>query len=165
MTPDEALDLLIAFGRRADVRVIDYGIEPASQDVVTALGVAARESMIRAVRLRLLRGEPLGVIESYVPETMGASFSRERLSEKPLLELLRSAGHVVSDSQQLVSAIGAGPAPASKLAVELRAPILCIERIARTLGDAPLARTTALYRSERCRLPLDIHGAPRPITS
>ena len=165
MTPDQALDSLIAFGRDTDVRVIDYAVEPASVGVAAALGVAPGQSMIRALRLRLLRGEPLGVIESYVPETMGATLSRERLSGTPLLELLRSAGHIVGDGQQLVSAIGAGPGLASQLAVESRAPILRIERITRTVDGAPLARTIAHYRSDRYRLALDIHGSPRPITS
>lgn len=165
MTPDQTLDSLIAFGRDTEVRVIDYGIEPASAEIAGTFDVAVGEPMIHAIRLRSLRGEPLGLIESYVPETMGQSLTRERLSATPLLELLRGAGHVVGDGQQLVSAIGAGPALAARLEVEPRAPILRIERITRTVGGAPLARTIAQYRSDRYRLALDMHGAPRPITS
>lgn len=164
MSPEQAVESLIAFGRDTDVQVVDYATEPATPDVAAVLGLSPGDKIVRATRIRSLRGEPLGVIESVVPAAIGAGLTRAKLNRMPLLELLRANGHIVREGQQLVSAVGADPVLASRLQVEPRAAIIRIERLSRSGSGAPLARTIAHYRGDRYRLALDMHAVPRPIT-
>lgn len=62
---------------------------------------------MRALRVRYLDGEPLGAIESHMPEAVGAGLSRHDLTVTPLLELLRAAGHRIGGGQQTIAAVSA----------------------------------------------------------
>ncbi len=164
VTPEHAIDSLIAFGRDTKVELLDYHLKPATADVAAALEIAIGEPVIHALRRRHMRGEPIGLIESQVPAEFGAELTRQRLGTTPLLELLRGAGYTIGDGQQLISAIAAGPALVSQLRIEPRAPIIRIERIIRTLAGRCLARTAAHYRGDRYRLALDMRAVPHPQT-
>lgn len=163
-TPEQAVESLIAFGRDTDVRVMDYVTEAASDALAELLGIAAGDQVVRATRMRSLHGEPLGLIESVVPAAIATGVTRAQLGRKPLLELLRLNGHIVSAGQQIISAVGADPTLAMQLGVEPRAAIIRIERLIRSASGAPLARTIAHYRGDRYRLALDMHAVPHPIT-
>lgn len=163
VTPEDAVDSLIAFGRDTKVDLLDYAIEAATADVAASLEIGQGEPVIRAVRLRLLGGEVIGLVESHVPQEFGKSLTRQRLRTTPLLELLRAAGYEIGDGQQLISAIAAGPALAAQLRVEPRAPIIRIERTIRAQGSRCIARTAACYRGDRYRLALDMQAVPHPL--
>jgi GntR family transcriptional regulator len=164
VTPEHAVDSLIAFGRDTKVELLDFRIGPAGADIAAALEVGEDSEVIHAVRRRFLRGEPIGVIESQVPVAFGAGLTAQRLATTPLLELLRNAGHAIGDGQQLISAIAAGPALAAQLQIEPRAPIIRIERISRDLSGRCISRTAAHYRGDRYRLALDMRAVPHPLT-
>lgn len=161
--PARTIDSLIAFGRETKVQVVEYGVVPATPDVATALGLAAGEDVLRALRMRFHQTVPLGLIESVVPLAASAYVTEAKLRELPLLQILREAGEIIATGDQLISAVGAGPFLAAQLQLEPRAPVLRIERTLRGAQGKPLGRTVAHYRGDRYQLALDLEAVPHPI--
>jgi len=159
---DQAVESLIAFGRNTRVHVVSLGEEPASAAVAAGLHLAEGAPVLRALRIRYLDDEPLGVIESHVPAAIGAGLTHDRLTTTPLLELLRGAGHVIGGGRQTISAVAADPELATLLGTEPRAAVIRIERVVDADRAIPLLLTVARYRGDRYRLSLDLHGAAHP---
>ena len=158
---EQAVESLIAFGRHTKVEVLSCAREPASADVAALLGLIAGASIVRALRIRFLEDMPLGTVESFVPEQFAAGLSGEALTAKPLLELIRDAGHAIGGGTQRISALVADPALAALLQVEPRAPVIRIERVVRTPDGTALLATKAQYRGDRYHLSIDLHAAIR----
>jgi GntR family transcriptional regulator len=156
---DQAMESLIAFGRNTQVEVIEVAEGPAEADVVKRLALAPGELTIRALRIRHSDCEPLGSIESYVPRSLGAMFTPQKLTQRPLLQMLREDGHIIGGGEQVIMATAADPALATLLKIEPRAPIIRIERVVRNIADRPLLFTVAQYRGDRYRINLDLNGA------
>ena len=155
---DQAVESLIAFGRRTRVRVVLLAEEPASPEVAMILQLPEGAPITRALRIRYLDDEPLGAIESHMSARIGVKLTRVRLTARPLLELLRESGQVIGSGRQTISALSADPALAALLATEPRAAMLRIERVVEAQDGTPLLHTIAHYRADRYRLTLDLHG-------
>lgn len=158
---DQAVESLIAFGRDTQVRLIALDTVPAAAEIAEGLAIPVGTPVVRALRVRYLDGEPLGAIESHVPEAVGAGLSRDDLTVTPLLELLRAAGHRIGGGQQTIAAVSADPALARLLGTEPRAAVIRIDRVVTAADGMPLLLTVAQYRGDRYRLSLDLH-AVRP---
>jgi GntR family transcriptional regulator len=156
---DQAVESLIAFGRGTQVRVIDLAGMEATAATAAALDIAVGAPVLRALRVRLIDNAPLGAVESFVPANIGIALDRAALTERPLLELIRAAGHAIGAGSQVISAAPADAALAALLEIEPRAAIIRIDRTVRDSAGRPLAFTTARYRGDRYRLTLDLHGA------
>ncbi len=159
---DQAVESLIAFGRRTRVEVVSFTREPAAADTASVLDLTVDAMVVRALRVRYLEKAPLGAIESFVPERFAAGLTGPALTTAPLLELLRNAGNPIGGGTQRISAVAADPALASLLQVEPRAPIIRIDRVVRRPDGTALLMTTARYRGDRYHLAVDFHGSPRP---
>ncbi len=160
---DHAVEALLAFGRDTQVRVLSIGEELADADAAAALALAPGASVVRAVRLRLLDGEPLGRVTSQVPAAAAMGrIDAAALAAKPMLALLQDLGHTLQGGHQTISALSADPALATTLAIEPRAAILRVERAVTGAGGAPILRTVADYRADRYRLNLDLHERSGP---
>lgn len=162
---DRTIDTLIAFGRETEAKLIEHGRVPASVEAATALELEPGTELVRALRMRSVGGEPLGMIESLLPADAADLVSAERLMQAPLLEILKAGGQPIVAGQQVISAVGAGLGLAGQLGLEPQAPVLRIERVLRTIGDKPIARTVALYRGDRYRLALDLEAVPHPLVT
>ncbi|HUD95527.1 GntR family transcriptional regulator [Sphingobium sp.] len=153
---DQAVESLIAFGRRTRVRVVSFEREIASPEIAELLDLSDGTMVVRALRVRFLDDLPLGAIESFVPEQVAGALNGRDLMTTPLLELIRTSGHTIGAASQTVSAVAADPALAAFLQVEPRAPIIRIDRLVRGRDDKPLLATIAQYRGDRYRLTVDL---------
>ena len=161
---EQAVESLLAFGRDTRVRVLALAAEPATAAVAAQLEIEEGAPVIRAVRARLIGDDPLGEVVSHVPGDLGLALSRADLTQTPMLALLRAAGHVIVGGHQTISADVAGPHLAALLGIDLRAPILRIERTVLGADQRPLLFTVASYRADRYRVTIDLHAAaPRPV--
>lgn len=157
---DQAIDSLLAFGRRTKVTVLDVTSQPPTAAVARAFGLGADDRVVRAVRVRSLDSEPLGYIVSYVRADLAAVVTARALARTPILKLLEDAGHRAGHAEQTISAVEADTTVARALGIETRAALL---RIARTVQDAdrkPFLLTFARYRADRFTIRLDLqhHG-------
>jgi GntR family transcriptional regulator len=160
---DQAVESLLAFGRNTGVRVIELQEGPATAAVAEKLGLSAGDPIMRAVRIRLIGNEPLGEVVSYVPALLGRGISRNDLTTTPMLELLHKSGRAIGGGTQVISAALAGPHLSALLGIDVRAPILRIERTVTDIAGVALLFTVASYRSDRYRIGIDLQSPGRPI--
>lgn len=153
---DQAVDSLLEFGRLTKVRVLEVQQEAASAGVAELMGLKAGDAVVRAVRVRYLDREPLGYVLSYVPAALAPHITREGLAHKPVLKLIKNAGHRLGKASQIVAAVLADPVLCRHLAVEPRSAILRITRSVFDQRGNPLLLTVAHYRSDRYQLRLDL---------
>ena len=155
---EQAVEALLAFGRDTQVRVMAVDLVPASTEVATALKLEKGDEVVRAVRLRLLDGEPVGEVVSHVPAAVAQGrIDKAALEAKPILALIRDLGVQIGGGRQTISALSADPALATDLTIEPRAAVLRVERVVTDKGGAPVLRTVASYRADRYRISLDLH--------
>jgi GntR family transcriptional regulator len=159
---DQAVESLLAFGRNTRVRVITLATEPADDDVAQRLNIAPGDMVVRAVRLRLIAAEPLGEVVSYMPAALGLTISPDDLVETPMLALIQRAGHLISGGEQIISAGIAEGRLAGLLGIDVRAPILKIERTVIGAMARPLLFTIARYRADRYRIAIDLQAPGNP---
>jgi GntR family transcriptional regulator len=156
---EKALGSLIAFGRGTEVRVVEVGEIVPPADIAARFALQPGEAALRALRIRLSGGRPMGAIESYVPRSLSRLVTRERLASTPILELVQQGGQRIGGGQQIISAVSADPDLAAMLDTEPRAPLLRIERLVTDEAGRPLLLTIAQYRGDSYRLSLDFDGA------
>jgi GntR family transcriptional regulator len=163
---EQAVESLLAFGRDTKVRVLQIATKPCDADVATRLGIAQGDMVERAMRVRLRDDEPLGEVVSHVPASLGLQVTRSDLTATPMLALLRAAGHAIGGGSQTISAGVAGGHLAALLGIDVRAPILQIERIVLDTRQRPLLFTVARYRADRYRIAIDLQppGRTKPRT-
>lgn len=159
---DQAVESLIAFGRRTRVRVVSFERQIASPETAELLALPEDAIVVRALRVRFMDDTPLGAIESFVPERVAGALNGRDLMTTPLLELIRTSGHAIGTANQTVSAVAADPALTAFLQVEARSPIIRVDRLVRDREGKPLLATIAQYRGDRYRLTVDL-GAARSI--
>lgn len=157
---EQAVESLIAFGRRTRVRVVSFERELASAQTAALLELPDGAVVVRALRVRFLDDMPLGAIESFVPEQVAGALNGRDLMTTPLLELVRTSGHAIGAATQTVSAVAADPALAAFLQIEPRAPVIRIDRLVRNRQSRPLLATIAQYRGDRYRLTVDLGANP-----
>lgn len=156
---DQAVDSLLELGRMTKVRVLAIRKEPAVPWVAEAMGLAAGEPVVRAVRVRDLDGSPLGYVVSYVPASLGRHISRAALAKMPILRLIQNAGHRLGKATQTIAAMLADPVLCNALGVEPRSAILRITRSVYDHAGSPVLLTVAHYRSDRYQLRIDLQHA------
>ena len=153
---DQAVDSLLAFGRRTTVTVIEVATELPSPTVAAALKVPPHEQVVRAVRVRSMDGEPLGYIVSYVPAVLGDVIAGKALGRTPILKLLEEAGYKAEHAEQTISAMQADPVISQALSIEPRAALLRISRTSYDRNYKPFLLTFAHYRADKFTLRLNL---------
>jgi DNA-binding GntR family transcriptional regulator len=117
-------------GRQPTTDVLERATVPATDHVAERLRVAAGSDVLRLERLRSARGEPLAVLQNWLPAEFSAAISSERLLAHGLYELLRGTGVHLRIASQRIGARAATPTEARLLGIRRGAPLLTMERIA-----------------------------------
>lgn len=156
---DQALESLITYGRKTQVRILDLDTIPARVPVTEALGIAAGDPVLRVARVRLLDDQPISHLVSYVPAELAGSMTRTSLKSTPMLSLLEQSGVQIGAASQVITASLADASLANMLEVEIGSPIL---RVSRTVYDAdrrPVQHVIAQFRPDLYQIKLDLHSA------
>lgn len=153
---DQAVDSLLAFGRRTSAKVIEIKTELPTDSVASALHLASGDEVVRALRVRSMDGEPLGYVVSYVPARLSDIVTAKNLARMPILKLLEEAGYKAGHAEQTISAIEADATISQALGIEPRAALLRISRTSYDQNDVPFLLTFAHYRADRFTIRLDL---------
>lgn len=162
------LENLLAMGVETEVRLLDFGYEPAPESAARAMGIDAGTPVQKAVRVRRLDGAPLSHLVTYVPEDVGRSYERADLENVPLLALLERFGVVVTEAEQTITATLADPAMAEALSVEIGSPLLQVARVVYDQNGRAVEYIRATYRPDRYRYTMRlsrVHGEGRSLWS
>lgn len=144
------LEDLIRQGLSVKVEVLDFGLRPAAPDVCTSLGLDDGARVLFIKRLRSVEGEPFAVVDSYVPEAVGARLRLEDLQREPLMRLLEMNAQVeIGSATEVFQAAAADEETARLLAVDPLAPVLKMTLTAySSLGHA-VNLEHVFFRSDR----------------
>lgn len=134
---------------RNRVRVVEYAMVPAAPEPAAALGLDAGATVLRAARLRYVRGHPFSHLLTFVPEAIGRSITRRDLARRPLYALLARAGAAIASADQKISATLADARLAAALDVAVGAPLLRITRVLHAADGRPVEYLVACHRPDR----------------
>jgi len=160
------LENLLAMGLETEVKLIEFDYVAASEPVAVALECGPGDLVQRALRVRMIDGQPFSHLTTYVPEDIGRQFDAADLSETALLALLERSGVEVSSATQTITATLADASAATHLEVDIGAALLMVSRIVRDPSGRPIEYITALYRPDRYqyRMVLSrVHGKDRNV--
>src|SRR5690606_3382895 len=89
-----------------NTRIADAEVAETEADAETRrdLGLPAGARVQRASHVRLLDGEPIGYVVTYLPADEPIRFALKELNESPMLTLLERKGADISFCDQLISA-------------------------------------------------------------
>jgi GntR family transcriptional regulator len=154
------LENILAIGLKTEVELLEFDYLPAAPHVAAALECKVGETVQRAVRLRRIKGEPFSHLVTYVPESIGRSYSRRDLASHPLLLLLERAGASISHAEQVIGASLAGTDVADLLGVPIGAALLKLSRTVYDQDGRAVEFVTGLYRPDRYQYKMTLSRIP-----
>lgn len=114
---------IAAYGAQTVAKVVEFGYGPAPAFLRERLW-EGEKPVQRAVRIRSQEGQPVMHLTSYVPGTLGSTFSKAELDRIPMFKLLTRAGAHISAGEQIVSATLADPVVARRLEIKVGAALI-----------------------------------------
>lgn len=129
MPMESVMSNIAAYGAETVAKVVEFGYGPAPASLCDRFWFESDKPVQRAVRIRSQDGVPVIHLTSYVPETLGSTFTREELDRIPMFKLLARAGARISAGEQIVSATLAEPIVARLLGVKVGAALIDLRRI------------------------------------
>lgn len=139
----------------------DFAWEPAGADVAGSLQVPEGAPVLRVVRLRVKGQLPLVHGTLFLPEAIGARFTREDFKRLPLSELLAEAGESYLRIDMVTRARLAEPGIAEMLGVAVGSPLVDVQRIGYGQGGVPIEYQQLLGPPDRFETHVTIHGDGR----
>ena len=149
---------LVEMGRETQVALVSFDYVSASADVARALGCDIGNRVQMARRVRSVDGAPFSHLTTWVPESVGLTYSADELAAMPMLTLLERAGVEVSGAAQTMSACLADGEVAARLDVDAGSPLLRVTRTVRGQNGAR-GRTSGRALSAG---PLRVSHGPAP---
>jgi GntR family transcriptional regulator len=143
------LENLVQVSRSTSVKVLDWRVIQASDEMAEALQVPEGSKLRKAVRLRSTREGPVSLITTYVPEQLVHGFGRRELARKPILQLLEESGIELGPARQTVSARQADAHAATELQVAVGTALLSVRRLVYDNHNRPVQLLHGLYRPDR----------------
>lgn len=143
-------------GVHVGTQVLDLGTEPASE----ATRVLGSGQVLRLRRLRSAGGEPLAVIETWLPAGLG-DLTVEELTDVSLHATMqgRFGTRIVAGSRQ-VRAVGADSETADLLRVPLGAPVLLLEGTSTDEASRPVEVFRTWHRADRVVFDINVLREP-----
>jgi GntR family transcriptional regulator len=146
---DDLTESKYQMGMQTEVEVLEFSYLGAPSPVAIHLNCTEGDVVQMAVRIRSYNAKPFAHIVSYVPESIGNTYTREDLSKKPLFELVGRHGIKPTRAQHSVNAVLADPMVAPLLRVDIASPLLSVNELIFDQHDRAVGYVAALYRPDR----------------
>lgn len=133
---------------RMQRRLIDCRHLSASAEVASALGLKPGEAVVQVRRVLSFRGKAVVFDDIWLPGNLFRGLSAEQLANYrgPLYGLFESEfGVRMIRAEERIRAVAADAEAATHLGVAEGAPLLSVERLSMTYGDAPVELRRGLY--------------------
>lgn len=156
---EQALESLITYGRKTQVRILELDHVPVRPPISDALELAVDTPVLRVARVRWLDDQPISHLVSYVPGDLSGAMDRAALKATPMLSLLEQAGVRIGAATQTISASLADGTLANLLDVDIGSPILRVSRTVLDIDRRPVQHVLAQFRPDRYQIRLDLHSA------
>lgn len=151
-------------GYVAGTRVIAASIRPADEMVASQLEIEAGAPVYDLLRVRLASGEPISLEHALLPADTFPSLLEQPLGGSLMDVLKQQYGLKVSGAIEQIEVVRAGRDEARLLGVEVGAPLLSVDRVARGEDDKPYEFSVDLFRSDRTRIVTRSTGSAREVS-
>ena len=151
-------------GYVAGSRVISASIRPADPVVAQELEIDDAAPVYDVLRVRLASGEPISLEHAMLPADRFPSLLEQPLGGS-VLDLLRDQYDLdVAGAIEQIEVVRANRDEAGLLGVEVGAPLLSVERVAREKDGKPYEFSVDLFRSDRTRIVTRSTGSAREVS-
>ena len=123
-------------------------VMPAADDVAIQLAVASGTRVLHLRRLRYSHGEPLAIMENFLPEDL-IPLGDMDLAGRGLYQLMRSKGVNIRVAKQRIGARTGTPEECSLLGEKRGSPVLTMERAAHDDSGRPVEWGRHCYRASQ----------------
>lgn len=148
-------------GLTPSTRVLQFEAQPAPPHICQKLNIPEGGKAIYLKRLRYADGEPLVMLETYLPYVPFAGLLEEDLEHESLYSLLEERYHAcVTRVSREMEAVNATAAEARLLEITRNQAICLVHTIAYTQEGIPVEYSVARYRGDRNRFSLELYREP-----
>ncbi|MEV1287479.1 GntR family transcriptional regulator [Micromonospora sp. NPDC049679] len=148
-------DDLLRAGQQPTTSVLELATVPCPPEVASALGVPAGAETQHVRRLRFAAGEPLAVMENWLPAEL-VTVTMEALQAKGLYAILRAARINIRGAHQRIGARAATTVEGQMLGERRGAPLLTMSRTAYDDRDRCVEHGAHIYRASRYALDVTV---------
>ncbi|WP_349606834.1 MULTISPECIES: GntR family transcriptional regulator [Cupriavidus] len=143
------LDNIVSVSMRTRVTVLEWKRMPAPPAVSAALGLAPGAPVLKVVRVRKFKAQPIAYTEVFVPGELAGALDRHTLQDTPMLVALERHGVEVVSADQTLGAAVADLDVARILRIAPGVPLLRVSRVVSDRHGRPVQFLVGLYHPER----------------
>jgi len=136
--------------------VLGQELIPANAQIASYLNISQGVSVIWIKRLRFVDGEPIQLVDSYVPYAVCPDLLNEDLTNQSLTAYLESKGLVGTKGRRTLESISANEYQAQLLQIEKGAPLTLLDAVFCVSDGTAIAYSKAVYRGDRTRFEVDL---------
>lgn len=156
---------MVAQGLRPETRVLEQTVVPAPRAIASWLEMEPGDDVIRIRRLRLVQGEPLLLVTSYIPRQRCPGLAEDDLESHSLYELLeREYGLQLARGRRYIEAVAASDQEAQLLGVAKGAPLLYLRSVTYLTDGRPVEYYEAKHRGDRSRFEVELIRLPERLS-
>jgi GntR family transcriptional regulator len=155
---------MVALGLQPSAKVLGTAPTEANETVARQLRVPIGTAVMQIRRVRLADGVAMSLDETYLPMDLGRKVVENDLDVYPIFSLLEGKYDTpLLEADYRIEAVSADPFVAEALGVEVKSPILLIERVSYSLDQRPVDYEKLYYRGDKLRLTTRLRRRPSPI--
>jgi GntR family transcriptional regulator len=144
---------MVAMGLQPSARVLGKATVEASEEVARQLRVPMGTEVMQIRRVRMADDVAMSLDETYLPIDLGRKVVENDLEVYPIFSLLEGKYHTpLLEADYRLEAISADQRVAEAIGIEVRSPILLIERVSYSLDQRPVDYEKLFYRGDKIRL-------------
>jgi len=149
---------LRSHGEPVDTRVLRIQFVRADRRVQGGLGLRAGDRALLLERLRLVKGRPVSLQRSFLPEDVGEEVAKTDLSLTPLRRVLAfKLGIEIAGAREEIFAVRLRGREARELACRPGVPAFCSERISWARPRQPVVFDRVYIPGDRFRITRELH--------
>ncbi|MEV4638359.1 GntR family transcriptional regulator [Actinoplanes sp. NPDC049548] len=141
--------------------VLEFEVVPADARLGRRLGLSPGEDVVRALRRRLVDGEPMALEEIRIPRAVAPKLTSDDFADGTLYRHLRERhGVVPAEAVQTTEPTVTDATESRLLAVPLHSPALLFERTTTDARGRLIEFARSVYRGDRYRLTQHLRLGP-----
>ena len=150
-------DDMVAQGRVPRTEVLAQGLVGAERGVAEALGIAPGSPVVAIERLRSVDGEPIVLVNAYLPADLTPGLEAIDLTNASLYETLATRFDLhIAYGRRMFEALSASEVEAERLGIEPGEPLLFLRSTTFLADGRAVEYHEALHRGDRTMLEVDL---------
>ena len=144
-------ELASAFGIALKARVLDFSVEPATEEMARDLAITQGEPVVRLVRVRTARDEPVIVSVDQFPRSFCPGELDSTQFEGSLLQVMAEWGIELDYSRATVKAVTLDKKTAGIIGVPVSQPWILLEQVNYNSKHQPVLASRDYHRGDEFR--------------